>query len=51
MPGCGGVLTPLEPITAAGLPPIRTVLTRPWVSGAENGSGPAGCVPDADGMR
>ena len=46
MPGCGGVLTPAEPNTAAALPPMITVFTRSIVSGAENGSGPAGCVPE-----
>jgi hypothetical protein len=28
---------------------MSTVATVPWLTGAENGNGPAGAVPDADG--
>src|SRR5580704_5168072 len=38
-PTCGGTLTPDEPTTAAGLPPMSTVATVPMVIGAENGRG------------
>src|SRR5207302_11369850 len=38
-PTWGGVLYPLDPITAAALPPISTVPTSPCSSGAENGTG------------
>src|SRR5436309_8244573 len=41
-PTCGGVFIPDEPTTAAGLPPIRTLVARPMSSGAENGIGGAG---------
>ena len=42
-PTWGGVFTPDEPMTAAGLLPMRTVATVPIVSGAENGIGGPGC--------
>src|SRR5262249_28852114 len=38
-PTWGGVHMPLDPMTAAALPPISTVETRPWSSGAEKGRG------------
>ena len=41
-PMCGGVLSPEQPITAAGFPPIRTVGCRPIVMGALNGIGGPG---------
>src|SRR5262245_64809335 len=42
-PTCGGVLTPEQPMTAAGLPPISTVACVPIVIGALNGIGGPGC--------
>lgn len=42
-PTCGGVLTPLDPVTAAGCPPMSTVDESPCVSGDEWGSGGDGC--------
>ena len=48
-PTWGGVLNPDAPTTATALPPIVTVCSRPWSSGAEKGIGAGeGCgAPDA----
>src|SRR5262245_55846165 len=50
-PTCGGRLRPADPCTAAGLPPISTLVARLCVSGAENGSGPGvGCGAPVAGL-
>src|SRR5437879_5278406 len=41
-PTCGGALRPEEPATAAGFPPISTVVERFCTRGAEKGIGGAG---------
>src|ERR1700683_1008350 len=49
-PTCGGVLSPVLPATAAGLPSMSTVATTPTVIGALKGRGGDGCGMPVAGL-